>query len=1099
MSKVRGGLSAFQRWFGNSVVRDQEGKPLLTYRGEHGEPGKEMLQTKLPSITFTDGAEGASTYAMEPNDWRDTPIAPRVTPAYLKIERPIINKLESQWVDPFVEFSELHDKLDPELLQILARRHAGHIQNTGNWDNNFSKKYPDVDALLRDDPKKINELYMDAYPLLDDPDFVSAAKKRGYDGGIHAGTGETSDDMEFRIFDPSQARSPFMKYATGGMAAVRREQGRIKDINRASPAEEMLYDKRYRNFLEDYDSLYATRPVGGTDQYRLPEIPRFAEGGGTSDWNGTEAERAAAGAAIGEAFNAGNEAIASMGGLEQFGSEGYYGEGAGSGGQNWGQWSPDEPGYTGVAGDILGGMGVGAPEAYYTGSPSGMLGADLYSGTSIANQDIDTAAVNDQDGSLYGGNRMDPSSTGFSSPFTENLANVAAASSFTPSPVDEFAGQNMRGVNFDFGYNTPTGAPAGAQPMSYDSSVVSTPYGYAGTPEFDEAFSVLGPNGMATPVDRSMGTVLGQHAGYGFDPRSAYAPGMGATTFQDWSTVPEVPAAPAPTDVPADPMVADRDLRSGAARVQESAIGPYTTDLKGMSPQGVRNLAALAANEASPIARSIARAEGIPLQEAMQKAYGHVIETVMNRSTLGRVGFGGQIYDQPLEQVMNQRAQFSGVPGTFGAGRTPGRVNELPASPADISATMANLNRIEDGRRSYPNALDFANATIPEVRAKEWVSDMLKQPDTVRVGYGPGSHWVGNVNDRRVNDYSISLPDMSSYYNAPNSRPYGATPANSRSIVGELFGINPAMAAEPVAGRGTNPYSDLPAEDGPLGDQYADEAGAIYGNMSLPPEAPRSFEFSPIQEDTTSRSRARDPMTNERFSEYGNRLALGLNNVASAMNPAQPPSAIEEVPAVPDTPVPQAPPGSQYAYADVPMPPERPEEFYNLDVVDGVRRDIAAAERPANDITVSKPAGTAVAAAAEPEYNRIPESVVKHGVNAVVGMVPFAGPVNTLAGLFGYSAGDMMAKGKPSYDPLQPGLGAGYDQYGRPVAPGPAPSGGFTQLASAGPAAAPTPTPVNPGVTMRSYLGLDDPRTYGMRPQQALFAARGGLARSKDR
>jgi hypoxanthine-guanine phosphoribosyltransferase len=193
----------FKRWFGDSKVVDAQGKPLVVYRGEHGGDGQP--RTTLASYTFVDDPKVASTYAMSPNDTRNflSADSPKVIPAFLSIQNPVIENRD----DPFVEFSDLVKKLGRDVSIKFARKHADWIQNTGNWEENFADKYESVDALLDASPSAVSELYMDAYPLLDDFAFVGAAKDAGFDGAIHVGNGESMDAVEYKVFLPEQIKS----------------------------------------------------------------------------------------------------------------------------------------------------------------------------------------------------------------------------------------------------------------------------------------------------------------------------------------------------------------------------------------------------------------------------------------------------------------------------------------------------------------------------------------------------------------------------------------------------------------------------------------------------------------------------------------------------------------------------------------------------------------------------------------------------------------------------------------------------------------------------------------------------------------------------
>jgi hypothetical protein len=207
-------------WFGKSQAVTKEGLPALAYRGEHGElPPGQLFHSRTPSsLTFGD-LEAANLYATSPNYLKDVPQAPRVTPGYLKIEKPFVNDPG----DPFLDISRIQDEFGTREARRVARKFSGEVMNTGNWFENYDKKFGSVDELLKREPKELRNLYMNAFHYLDDPKEVAKLQARGYDGGIHAGTGATLQDTEYRIFDPAQFRSKFLPAATAapvGMGAL---------------------------------------------------------------------------------------------------------------------------------------------------------------------------------------------------------------------------------------------------------------------------------------------------------------------------------------------------------------------------------------------------------------------------------------------------------------------------------------------------------------------------------------------------------------------------------------------------------------------------------------------------------------------------------------------------------------------------------------------------------------------------------------------------------------------------------------------------------------------------------------------------------------
>lgn len=199
---------AFKRWFGKSVVVDRDGNPLRVYRGEHGATEDGDVQTLIGSYTFVADHKIASTYAQSPNDDRMEAAASRVVPAYLRIENPVINNRD----DPFIEFSDIIEKFGLDEAKKLAVRYADRIEYTGNWMEDEEGLYDGLDSveqLVEEKPELIETLYMDAYPLLDDKEFVALAMSKGYDGGIHVGNGESGAEDEYRVFSKSQIKSIF--------------------------------------------------------------------------------------------------------------------------------------------------------------------------------------------------------------------------------------------------------------------------------------------------------------------------------------------------------------------------------------------------------------------------------------------------------------------------------------------------------------------------------------------------------------------------------------------------------------------------------------------------------------------------------------------------------------------------------------------------------------------------------------------------------------------------------------------------------------------------------------------------------------------------
>lgn len=202
---------AFQRWFGQSVAVDDEGNPLVVYRGEHGRLSPQLearfgpsFQSRLASLSFST-AEVASGYALAPNDrtQNSRALQARVTPVYLSIQKPVMNRPE----DPFLEMEEVIPALGTRLATRMAEEMAERIEETGNWIENFSDDYEGVTDLLQRDPERLRELYLQAYPVFDSPRYVAWFRAAGFDGAVHGGSGESAGEGEYKVFAPEQVKS----------------------------------------------------------------------------------------------------------------------------------------------------------------------------------------------------------------------------------------------------------------------------------------------------------------------------------------------------------------------------------------------------------------------------------------------------------------------------------------------------------------------------------------------------------------------------------------------------------------------------------------------------------------------------------------------------------------------------------------------------------------------------------------------------------------------------------------------------------------------------------------------------------------------------
>ena len=81
--------------------------------------------------------------------------------------------------------------------------------------DNLSDQFGSVGELLRNDPFALSALYLDAYLVFDSGTYVSWFRGAGFDGAIHAGSGETAGEVEYKVFSEWQAVVRYSKFTLG--------------------------------------------------------------------------------------------------------------------------------------------------------------------------------------------------------------------------------------------------------------------------------------------------------------------------------------------------------------------------------------------------------------------------------------------------------------------------------------------------------------------------------------------------------------------------------------------------------------------------------------------------------------------------------------------------------------------------------------------------------------------------------------------------------------------------------------------------------------------------------------------------------------------
>jgi hypothetical protein len=114
----------------------------------------------------------------------------------LAIGHPAVNQPE----DPFIELTTLEAVFGRYDAERIAKKFATWIMQTSPWVNGEIRAKT-VDEFLDTHPDGLARLYVQAFPLFDDPEEVAHMKAYGFDGAIHGGAGLNAGGVEYRVFD----------------------------------------------------------------------------------------------------------------------------------------------------------------------------------------------------------------------------------------------------------------------------------------------------------------------------------------------------------------------------------------------------------------------------------------------------------------------------------------------------------------------------------------------------------------------------------------------------------------------------------------------------------------------------------------------------------------------------------------------------------------------------------------------------------------------------------------------------------------------------------------------------------------------------------
>jgi hypothetical protein len=171
--------------------------------------GGQGLRSNLPSFAFG-SREAAETYATDPNDRTlaegQTP-EPVLFEAKLNVSQ-IYCKTSLKNCDPFFDLDVLGAEFGREVIEAICEAKGGAAENTQGYmdlEEETGRTLTEMVAAWPEDQDRLPPI--DAYLALDVPELAQAMQAAGYDGVGFGGTGTTTMEMEWHIFDPDLAIS----------------------------------------------------------------------------------------------------------------------------------------------------------------------------------------------------------------------------------------------------------------------------------------------------------------------------------------------------------------------------------------------------------------------------------------------------------------------------------------------------------------------------------------------------------------------------------------------------------------------------------------------------------------------------------------------------------------------------------------------------------------------------------------------------------------------------------------------------------------------------------------------------------------------------
>ncbi|NDF92769.1 MAG: PLxRFG domain-containing protein [Betaproteobacteria bacterium] len=183
----------FKRWFGDSKVVDDKGKPLVVYHGTNADFSI-FKPTKIgefgPAMYFSSSANDAASYAGVKRRGQEEG-APNVIPVYLSIQNPYIKGVSAFWK----EFGREGESDAQAIERVKAAGYDGIVETKSDWRGKQFKHY------IVFDPTQIKSVYN--VGTFDPSETEISYMRRAADDFINAGKDMSPEDREklFRDVD----------------------------------------------------------------------------------------------------------------------------------------------------------------------------------------------------------------------------------------------------------------------------------------------------------------------------------------------------------------------------------------------------------------------------------------------------------------------------------------------------------------------------------------------------------------------------------------------------------------------------------------------------------------------------------------------------------------------------------------------------------------------------------------------------------------------------------------------------------------------------------------------------------------------------------